>query len=119
MSTNELSQTLVEFLESLDTVSYAVLPSIIGLLLANGITATQQAMLGSFITEIGDTLSSISGFEDAIAEASEEQEKEKADTLAEKQQQKILAHIDELQKKNEQLQQHISSLENKINAFYK
>lgn len=46
----------VDYLQSLDTDTVALLPTIIGIMFAAELTSREQETLGNFLIDIGDTL---------------------------------------------------------------
>jgi hypothetical protein len=77
---NKFRKDFVTHLLALDVVSLSMLPNIIALLLADGLTIDEQDLLGSFITDIGDELSTIAVYLAANETLEETAAKEAAET---------------------------------------
>ncbi|MCE5287545.1 MAG: hypothetical protein LLG02_17125 [Pelosinus sp.] len=114
---NKFSKDFVTQLLALDVVSLSILPNIIALLLADGLTTDEQDLLGSFITDIGDELSTISLYLAAQETLEEGAAKETGETTDKAESEKMRLLVEELLHKNQEMQGRIDALEAKLNGL--
>lgn len=123
------NKDLVNYLLSLDITSLSLLQSIIAILLAEGLTADEQDLLGNFITNVGGILTTISSYleihedeQNKTTTDNEESDPQKDAAMnkinsLQSEQEKIQRQIQELQQQNNDMLNYINKLNSKLNCF--
>ena len=123
------NKDLVNYLLSLDTISLSLLQSIIAILLSDGLSDTEQDLLGNFITNIGGILTTIASYlevhqeEQTKTTTSNNESDPQKDTVIDKtnslqsEQAKMQRQIQELQQQNSDMLNYINKLNSKLNYF--
>lgn len=111
-SSNQFNKELVEHLLALDALTFSILPTVIAFLLADGLTPSEQGVVSSFISDIGDELAGIALYINA-KNRSEEAAAEECKQECEK----IRLILADLLQENHKLQNRIAYLENKIKTL--
>ena len=123
------NKELVAFLESLDVVSLSILPGVIAILLSDGLAASEQDLLGNFITNIGDILSTIAIFYEIEADTEQKskdngeksqqvQAGEKEDKSKDKKLDQPKIENDCLKENQEKMQKQIAQLQENVREIH-
>jgi hypothetical protein len=111
-SSNEFNKDLVEHLLALDAVTFSILPTVIAFLLADGLTPSEQGVVSSFISDIGDELAGIALYINAKSRTEDAAAEE-----CKKEYEKIRLILDNLLQENRCMQNRIAYLENRIKTL--
>lgn len=114
-------KSAVDYLQSLDIDTVALLPTVIGIVLAAELNSNEQETLGNFLIDIGDTLFTTSSL------IAIKQDKDEEDAQSDKQtdesqslkedQQKMQRQIDELQTQNQEMQKTMQELQKALKSI--
>ena len=100
-------KSAVNYLQSLDVETVALLPTVIGIMLAGELNSSEQETLGNFLIDIGDALFTTSSLieikkvKDEEAATSDKQTDESQ--LAKDDQEKMQKQINDLQMQNQEM----------------
>jgi len=103
----------VGYLQSLDVEAVALLPTVIGILLAGELNSNEQETLGNFLIDIGDVLFTTS----SLINIKKEQEEAKSDKQGDNSQsekddqEKMQRQIDDLQLQNQEMMKVIQQMQ--------
>jgi len=113
-------KSTVAYLQTLDVITLALLPTFIGIVMAEELDPTEQEVLGGFLADIGETLTNISALIDAQKQLQDKKQdnvktNESADTtrILQEEQEKMQQQIVALQMQNQEMQGTIKELQNR------
>lgn len=115
-------KSLAEELLALDIVSFAVLPGVIALLIADGLESEEQEVLGTVFTNIGDILTSLAFLAEVQDEVKGDNEEldakiegkpSETKKLLAKQEQ-MQQQLDNLQFENKEMQKYLQEMMNRL-----
>ena len=111
----------VDYLQSLDIETVALLPTVIGIMLAGELNSSEQETLGNFLIDIGDTLFTTSSLIEIKKAKDEEDAKSNMQTdesqSQKDDQEKIQRQIDDLQMQNQEMQKVMQELQKTLKSI--
>jgi len=114
-------KSAVDYLQSLDIETVALLPTVIGIVFAGELTSSEQETLGNFLIDIGDTLfttSSLSEIKKAKDEEDAKSDKQTNESQSLKDnQEKMQRQIVDLQMQNQEIQKMLQELQKTLKSI--